>query len=84
MFYVVISQISNDMVNRHFINRDGLQRHSKRLLWDSNCEERGEKQLITLAARSKAWYFFALSNAEIVGSNAAQGMDVCAFILCLC
>jgi hypothetical protein len=43
MLYVVISQISNGMVNRHFNNTDGLQRHSKRLLRDSNCEERGRK-----------------------------------------
>jgi hypothetical protein len=32
---------------------------------------------ITMAARSKAWIVFARSNAEIVGSNPTQGMDVC-------
>jgi hypothetical protein len=31
----------------------------------------------TVAARSKAWNVFARSNAGIVGSNPAQGMDVC-------
>jgi hypothetical protein len=29
-----------------------------------------------MAARSKAWTVFARSNAEIVGSNPTQGMDV--------
>jgi hypothetical protein len=32
---------------------------------------------ITVAARSKAWYIFARSNAGMVGSNPTQGMDVC-------
>jgi hypothetical protein len=36
---------------------------------------------ITAAARSKAWTVFAHSNAEIMGSNPTQGMDVC--IVCL-
>jgi hypothetical protein len=84
MCYVVTSQISNDIVNRHFVNGDGLQRHSKRLLWDSNCEERGKKQPITVAARSNAWNFFALSNPGIVSSNLAQGMDICVHLLCAC
>jgi hypothetical protein len=34
-----------------------------------------------VAARSKAWIVFALSNAGIVDSNPTQGMDVSAFIL---
>jgi hypothetical protein len=41
---------------------------------------------ITVAARSKAWTVFARSDAGIVGSNPAQGMDVWdvyGFILCL-
>jgi hypothetical protein len=32
---------------------------------------------IIVAARSKAWTVFARSNAGIVGSNPAQGIDVC-------
>jgi hypothetical protein len=36
-----------------------------------------------VAARSKAWTVFAHSNAGVVGSYPALGMDVCAFILCL-
>jgi hypothetical protein len=32
-----------------------------------------------MAARSKAWTVFARSNAEIVGSNPTQGMDVCVY-----
>jgi hypothetical protein len=32
---------------------------------------------ITESARSKAWTFFAHSNAGIVGSNPTQDMDVC-------
>jgi hypothetical protein len=40
---------------------------------------------ITVAARSKAWIVFARSNAGIVGSNPAQGMDVCSVCLfCVC
>jgi hypothetical protein len=41
---------------------------------------------ITVAARSKALTVFARSDAGIMGSNPAQGMDyvLCAFILCLC
>jgi hypothetical protein len=44
---------------------------------------------VTVAKRSKACTFFARSEAEIVGSNPNQGMDVsvcvCArFFLCLC
>jgi hypothetical protein len=31
---------------------------------------------ITVAARSKAWTVFARSNAGILGSNPAQGMNV--------
>jgi hypothetical protein len=30
-----------------------------------------------MAARSEAWTVFASSNAGIVGSDPAQGMDVC-------
>jgi hypothetical protein len=44
------------------------------------------KQPVTVAALSKAWTFFARSDAGIVGSNLTPGMDVwCvyAFILCL-
>jgi hypothetical protein len=39
---------------------------------------------ITEAARSKARPFFARSNAEIVGSNRTQGMDVCVHLFCVC
>jgi hypothetical protein len=40
---------------------------------------------ITVAAWSKTWTVFALSNAGIMGSNPTRGMDVCAFFfLCLC
>jgi hypothetical protein len=38
---------------------------------------------VTVAARSEAWTVFALSNAGIVGSNPTQGVDVCAFVLCV-
>jgi hypothetical protein len=38
------------------------------------------KSLVTVAERSKACTVFARSEAEIVGSNPNQGMDV----LCLC
>jgi hypothetical protein len=36
---------------------------------------------IAVAERSKAWTVFVRSNAEIVGSNHTQGMDVC--IVCV-
>jgi hypothetical protein len=39
---------------------------------------------ITVAARSTAWTLFARSNAEIVGSNPTQGMDVCVSLFCVC
>jgi hypothetical protein len=39
---------------------------------------------ITMAARSKAWTVFARSNTRIVGSNPAQGMDVCVRLFCVC
>jgi hypothetical protein len=39
---------------------------------------------ITVAARSKAWTIFARSNAGILGSNPAQGMDVCVRLFCVC
>jgi uncharacterized membrane protein len=39
-----------------------------------------ENMPITLVARSKAWTVFARSNAGIVGSNPAWGMDVCVCI----
>jgi hypothetical protein len=37
-----------------------------------------------VAARSKAETVFARSNAGIVGSNPAQGMDVCVLLFCVC
>jgi hypothetical protein len=43
-----------------------------------------ENLLITVAARSKAWNFFARPNAGIVGSNATQGTDVCLRLFCVC
>jgi hypothetical protein len=39
---------------------------------------------ITIAARSKAWTVFTLSNAGIVSSNPSQGMDVCVHLFCVC
>jgi hypothetical protein len=39
---------------------------------------------IIMAARSKAWTVSAPSNAGIVGSNPARGMDVCVRIFCAC
>jgi hypothetical protein len=36
-----------------------------------------------VAARSKAWTFFARSNAEIMGSNPTQSMDVCVHLFCV-
>jgi hypothetical protein len=36
---------------------------------------------ITVAARSKAWTVFALSNTGIMGSNQNSGKDVCVFVL---
>jgi hypothetical protein len=46
-----------------------------------------QRWTVTVAALSKAWTVIARSNAGIVGSNPAQGMDVwCVYtiILCLC
>jgi hypothetical protein len=37
-----------------------------------------------MVARSKAWTFFARSNAGIVGSNPTWGMDVCVRLFCAC
>jgi hypothetical protein len=37
-----------------------------------------------VAVRSKAWTVFARSNTGIVGSNPAQGMDVCLRLFCVC
>jgi hypothetical protein len=34
---------------------------------------------VTVAARSKAWNFFARMNTGIVGSNPARGMNVCVY-----
>jgi hypothetical protein len=39
---------------------------------------------ITVAARSKAWTVFALSNTGIVCSNPTRGMDVCVCLFCIC
>jgi hypothetical protein len=39
---------------------------------------------ITMAARSKAWNVFALSNTGIMCSNPIQGMDVCLRLFCVC
>jgi hypothetical protein len=39
---------------------------------------------ITVAVRSKAWTVFARSNAEIMGSNPTQGMDVCVCLFWVC
>jgi hypothetical protein len=43
---------------------------------------------VTVAARSKAWTVLARSDAEIMGSNPTQGMDVwCVYgmrLFCLC
>jgi hypothetical protein len=45
---------------------------------------------ITVAVQSKALIVIVLSNAEIVGSNPKQGMDVCTHlfpvyvVLCVC
>jgi hypothetical protein len=39
---------------------------------------------IAVAARSKAWTVFARSNAGIVGSNPAQGMDVSVRLFYVC
>jgi hypothetical protein len=38
------------------------------------------KGLITVAAQSKAWTVFTRANAEIVGLNPTQGMEV--YIVC--
>jgi hypothetical protein len=43
-----------------------------------------EKEPITMAAQSKAWTVFALSNAGIVGSNPTVGMDVGVRLFCVC
>jgi hypothetical protein len=39
---------------------------------------------IPVAAPSKAWTVFARSNAEIVGSNPTQGIDVFVRLFCVC
>jgi hypothetical protein len=36
------------------------------------------------AARSAAWIVFARTNTGIVGSNSAEGMDVCIFVRLFC
>jgi hypothetical protein len=41
-------------------------------------------QPITVAAQSRAWTVFALSNAGFVGSNPTRGMDVCMYLFCVC
>jgi hypothetical protein len=40
-------------------------------------------ELISMAARSKAWTVFARSNAGIVGSNPTLGVDVCMRLFCV-
>jgi hypothetical protein len=37
-----------------------------------------------VAALSKAWIVFVRSNAGIVGSNSARGIDVCVHLFCVC
>jgi hypothetical protein len=39
--------------------------------------------MITVVAQYKAWTVFARSNAEIVGSNPTQDMDVCVYLFCV-
>jgi hypothetical protein len=39
---------------------------------------------MTVAALSKVWTVFALSNTGIVDSNPNRGMDVCVRLFCLC
>jgi hypothetical protein len=39
---------------------------------------------ITVAAQSKAWTVFALSNTGIVGSKPTRGIDVCVRLFCVC
>jgi hypothetical protein len=39
---------------------------------------------ITVATQSKASIIFARSNAEIVGSNPTQGMDLSVCLFCVC
>jgi hypothetical protein len=41
------------------------------------------KKLIRVAARSKAWTVFALSNTGILSSNPTPGMDVCVRLICV-
>jgi hypothetical protein len=41
-------------------------------------------ELIKVAAWSKAWSLFALSNTRIVGLNPVRGMEVCLRLFCLC
>jgi hypothetical protein len=47
-------------------------------------EKTNSYELVTVAARSKAWTVFARSDAGIVGSNLTQGMDVCVRLFCVC
>jgi hypothetical protein len=37
-----------------------------------------------VTVRSKAWTGFSRSKAGIVGLNPTQGMDVCAYLFCVC
>jgi hypothetical protein len=36
-----------------------------------------------MAARSKTWTVFALSNTDIMGSNPTRGMDICIWVYSL-
>jgi hypothetical protein len=49
----------------------------------TNKHRKNTKLPITAAARSKAWTVFARSNAEILGSNPTQGMDICVRLFCV-
>jgi hypothetical protein len=39
---------------------------------------------IPVTSHSKAWTFFARSNARIVGSSPSRGMDICLRLTCVC
>jgi hypothetical protein len=41
-------------------------------------------ELITVAARSKAWSVFTCLNTGIMGSNPTRDMDVCVLLFCVC
>jgi hypothetical protein len=58
--------------------------HRQMTGWLLNTVQLVEWQPISVAAPSKAWNVFTLSNTGTVGSNSTQGMGVCLPLFCVC